>query len=144
MSIKLIKFTDKYIGNLLCVALGSISKSKKPDKLENILIIQLWGIGETILALPAIRALSNKYKKAESASKCNKSPSLTLGFTISPIKKRNVPVSFIHIRMQVVFDKDGKNGIEVAKGEGRDAVRKNGEKMLIPEAEERWKIWNAG
>ena len=64
MPVKSIKFIDKYIGNLLCTILGSFSKCKKPDKAENILVIQLWGIGETILALPAIRALRNKYKNA--------------------------------------------------------------------------------
>ena len=65
MSVKSIKFIDKRIGNLLCAILGSFSKCKKPDKAENILVIQLWGIGETILALPAIRALRNRYKKAK-------------------------------------------------------------------------------
>jgi len=65
LSVKSIKFIDKRIGNLLCAILGSFSKCKKPDKAENILVIQLWGIGETILALPAIRALRNRYKKAK-------------------------------------------------------------------------------
>lgn len=64
MSVKLIKFVDKYLGNLLCVILKS-KKSKKPKLLKNILIIQLWGIGETILVLPTIRALRNKYKKSK-------------------------------------------------------------------------------
>ena len=64
-SVNIIKFLDKYIGSLLCLFL-SINKifSHKKIKYEKILVIQLWGIGETILTLPAIEALRNQYKKS--------------------------------------------------------------------------------
>jgi len=64
-SVNLIKFLDKYVASLLCLFL-SINKLRGHKKIHNynkILIIQLWGIGETILALPAIESLRNKYKK---------------------------------------------------------------------------------
>lgn len=65
-SVNAIKFLDKYFGSLTCLLL-SINKLFRHKKISNynrILIIQLWGIGETILALPAIEALRNKYKKS--------------------------------------------------------------------------------
>ena len=61
----LIKFIDKYVGSLICNLLGLFKgeKYKKAD-VEKILVIQLWGIGETILALPAIEALRKRFPKA--------------------------------------------------------------------------------
>ena len=64
----IIKFVDKYLGNLICNFLGVFNKNKSSDKkidFSKILIIQLWGIGETILTLPAIEALRKKFPKAE-------------------------------------------------------------------------------
>lgn len=68
MSIKLIKFIDKFSGILLCIPLGIINlllkkEMPKKDRTKNILIIQLWGIGETILTVPAIKALKKQYRK---------------------------------------------------------------------------------
>jgi len=68
MGIGLIKFIDKFIGVPYCIILGIIrlfSKKEMPkrEKTKNILIIQLWGIGETILTIPAIKALKRLYKK---------------------------------------------------------------------------------
>jgi len=65
-SVGIIKFLDKYIGSLSCLIL-SINKlfhRKKIPKYNNILIIQLWGIGETILTLPAIKALKDQNKNS--------------------------------------------------------------------------------
>ncbi len=65
-SVNLIKFLDKYIGSLLCLIL-SVNKFfwyKKAPGHKNILIVQLWGLGETILTLPAIGELRKKYKKS--------------------------------------------------------------------------------
>jgi len=65
-SINVIKFLDKYFGFLSCLIL-SISRffrHKKNLSYKNILIIQLWGIGETILTLPAIKALREDNKKS--------------------------------------------------------------------------------
>lgn len=66
-SVKVIKFLDKYLGSLLCLllSLNKILSHKKINKYNKILLIQLWGIGETILTLPAIKALREKYKKSE-------------------------------------------------------------------------------
>jgi len=66
VSVNAIKFLDEYFGSLTCLLL-SINKLFRHKKIRNynrILIIQLWGIGETILALPAIEALRDKYKKS--------------------------------------------------------------------------------
>jgi len=64
-SVKLIKFLDKYFGSLTCLIL-SINKlfPKKNVKPKKILLIQLWGLGETILTLPTIKELRNKFKNS--------------------------------------------------------------------------------
>ena len=65
-SVKLIKFLDKYVGFLSCLFLSAfniVKVGKSPD-FRNILVIQLWGLGETVLTLPAIEALRQKYKKS--------------------------------------------------------------------------------
>ena len=64
-----IKFIDKCIGNLICNFLKLFNKNTQ-DKIDNIkndklLVVQLWGIGETILTLPAIECLRKKFPKAE-------------------------------------------------------------------------------
>jgi heptosyltransferase-2 len=62
----LIKFIDKYIGNLLCNFLALFNKQKNMRiKFDKILVVQLWGIGETILILPSIEALRKKFPKAK-------------------------------------------------------------------------------
>jgi len=68
MGVRLIKFIDKFIGAPYCVVLGIINLFKNKDipkreNTKNILIIQLWGIGETILTVPAIKALKERYPK---------------------------------------------------------------------------------
>lgn len=68
-----IKFLDKHVGNLICSLLGLFNKRKPINgaktvnntKTDRILVVQLWGIGETILTLPAIDALRKKFPKAE-------------------------------------------------------------------------------
>ena len=64
----LIKLIDKHVGNLLCNFLALFNKKKASDNLKiinKVLVIQLWGIGETILTLPAIGALRRRFPKAE-------------------------------------------------------------------------------
>jgi len=61
-----IKFLDRYFGSLICFIL-SFSKLfyfKKKPNIQNILIMQLWGIGESVLTLPAINILKKKFPKA--------------------------------------------------------------------------------
>ncbi|MFH0867682.1 MAG: glycosyltransferase family 9 protein [Candidatus Woesearchaeota archaeon] len=64
-AVNVIKFLDRYIGFLLCLFL-SINKifPHKKNTHKKILLIQLWGLGETILALPAIEALRKHNKKS--------------------------------------------------------------------------------
>ena len=68
MSIGLTKFVDKLFGVPYCIALGLIKLFKRKkipaiDKTKNILIIQLWGIGETILTIPTLKKLKERYPK---------------------------------------------------------------------------------
>ncbi len=66
ISVNTIKFLDKYVGSLLCLflSINRLFRHKKINKYNRVLIIQLWGIGETILTLPAIQALRKQYKKS--------------------------------------------------------------------------------
>ena len=66
VSVNAIKFLDKYIGFLTCIIL-SINKlfPKKSIETKNILLIQLWGLGESILTLPTIKTLREKYPKSK-------------------------------------------------------------------------------
>ena len=61
-----IKFIDRHAGNIICNFLALFSKRKAIDisSINKILVIQLWGIGETILTLPAVEALRKKFPKA--------------------------------------------------------------------------------
>ena len=63
----IIKAIDKHIGNLICNFLGIFSRKKFHGdvKTGRILVVQLWGIGETILTLPAIEALRKKFPDAK-------------------------------------------------------------------------------
>ncbi len=69
--VAVIKFVDKYLGNFACNFLALFNKKNKKrsrgnSKITNkILIVQLWGIGETILTLPAIEALRKKFPESE-------------------------------------------------------------------------------
>ena len=61
MNVKRIRFIDRVVGSLLIFIAGFFIREKTLAKPENILVVQLWGIGETILTLPALRALREKY-----------------------------------------------------------------------------------
>ena len=62
MSVKSIKFIDKYIGNITCNFLSIFNKKSSKDKINKILLVQLWGIGETTLMLPSIEAIRKKFR----------------------------------------------------------------------------------
>lgn len=66
LNVTTIKFLDRYFGNVLCFILSpsKLFYSRKEIKIKNILIIQLWGIGESVLTLPTINALRKKFPKA--------------------------------------------------------------------------------
>ena len=61
-----IKLIDRYAGSLICDFLGLFNRNKilQNAGIKKILVIQLWGIGETILTLPAIEALRRKFPEA--------------------------------------------------------------------------------
>src|SRR3989338_8103260 len=63
----IIRFVDKYLGNPICNFLGFFNRKNSHSKndFKKILVVQLWGIGETILTLPTIEALRKNYPKAE-------------------------------------------------------------------------------
>lgn len=65
MSVTTIKFIDRNIGFLFCAILGFFSRKKKLENVKRILLIQLWGIGETILLLPSIKVLRKKFPFSE-------------------------------------------------------------------------------
>lgn len=69
---KLFKFVDKYVGIPLLFALGKIcahSDKRKPSPAithpDNILLIKLSAMGDTILMIPAVRSLKKKYPEAK-------------------------------------------------------------------------------
>ncbi len=65
-SVNLIKFLDRYVGAIICLVLSIFNiRNNEKKSYKKILIIQLWGIGETVLCLPAIRALKESNKKME-------------------------------------------------------------------------------
>jgi heptosyltransferase-2 len=52
---------------VLCLILSPfalLKKKKEATSLRNVLVMQFWGIGETILTLPAIKALRQRFPKA--------------------------------------------------------------------------------
>ncbi|MBI4439910.1 glycosyltransferase family 9 protein [Candidatus Woesearchaeota archaeon] len=58
MNVRLTRFLDRYIGGLWCVLLGLFPGRGKAAN-GKILAIQLWGIGESILTLPALHEMKN-------------------------------------------------------------------------------------
>src|SRR3989338_5583668 len=63
-SVNLIKFLDRYLGSLICLVLSVFSFKPKKVSCKRILLIQLWGLGETVLSLPAIKELRQRYKNS--------------------------------------------------------------------------------
>src|SRR3989338_4420782 len=63
----IIRFVDKYLGNPICNFLGFFNRKNSNSKndYKKILVVQLWGIGETILTLPSLEALRKNFPKAD-------------------------------------------------------------------------------
>jgi heptosyltransferase II len=61
MKINIIKSIDKYFGSLIVVFLSFFHK----DESRKIAVIQLFGVGETVLTLPAIKDIKAKYPDKE-------------------------------------------------------------------------------
>ncbi|MBU0980344.1 MAG: glycosyltransferase family 9 protein [Nanoarchaeota archaeon] len=64
MLIGLIRWLDKYIGGLKCLAFGLFPKRRFIQP-KRILAIQLWGLGESTLTLPALYALKKRFPEAK-------------------------------------------------------------------------------
>ncbi len=64
MNVKIIRAIDRLIGAPLCFLFSFVKKKRINNNPKKILFIQLWGIGETILTLPAIEAVRKKYPGA--------------------------------------------------------------------------------
>ena len=61
-----VKFIDKYLGAPICSFLALFRKKKWLSAgYKRILVVQLWGIGETILVLPSVEALRKNFPKAD-------------------------------------------------------------------------------
>jgi len=56
------KFIDRYVGNTICAVL---MHRKRPLETNKILIVKLWALGESILVLPLIKGLRQKYPNAQ-------------------------------------------------------------------------------
>ena len=65
MKIQLIRLLDKYVGNLAAILIAAFKKEDINRYPKKILVIQTWGIGETILTLPAISEIRKKFPKAQ-------------------------------------------------------------------------------
>jgi len=94
MKIGLIKVVDRIFGFPLCLLLSIINliwnkKMLAKEKIRRILIIQLWGIGETILTIPSIKFLKKEYRQAQIEILCTaRNKDVYLGYRF--IKKLNV------------------------------------------------------
>lgn len=64
MDVFIIKAFDRYLGALVCFVLSFFKRKKSAFSTRKILLIQLWGIGETILTLPTVRAVRKKLPKS--------------------------------------------------------------------------------
>jgi ADP-heptose:LPS heptosyltransferase len=97
--IPLIKWVDKYLGTPACLFLGisSLFRRRILSFPKRILCIQLWGIGETILTLPAINALQEKFPDSEISVLCtarNKDVYFEQGITVIelPLRLLSIPL----------------------------------------------------
>ncbi len=67
MTVKIVKTIDKYAAGLLCILLSPFSLRKRLvfNRIDRILVIKLWAVGESVLTLPMIKILREKYPKAQ-------------------------------------------------------------------------------
>jgi len=61
MGIPLFRLVDKVVGSVLCFLLGLARLRGSPHRVKDVLVIKLWAVGESILTLPMIAALKEKY-----------------------------------------------------------------------------------
>ncbi len=104
MTVKIVKFVDKYIVGAKCLALApfSLRRGLKFNKIEKILIVKLWAVGESVLLLPMIKVLREKYPKAQidvMAMGRNKDV-----FEVCPYVSKVIGFSLIFRKYDLVFD----------------------------------------
>lgn len=70
----LFKLADRWLGVPLVILSGLLAKKRKQplDSPQNILVIKLSAMGDSILLIPALRALRQKYKDASISVLCTK------------------------------------------------------------------------
>jgi heptosyltransferase II len=96
MSVSVIKALDKWVGEPLCSVIGKFTKPKALPIPKSILVLQLWGVGETILTLPAILALQKRFLECRIEILCTKRNSLVyskLGGNVSVKEISTNPIS---------------------------------------------------
>jgi heptosyltransferase-2 len=99
-NVSIIKFLDKLLGSLISLILAIFSRKKQLDakNAKRILIIQLWGIGETILTLPAVSAVRKRFKNSELsvlATERNKEAYLSSGIKLNVLSLSMDPISIL-------------------------------------------------
>jgi heptosyltransferase II len=66
MNLGKLRTLDRVIGSFLCRMLGRwVRRRPVPPEFHRLLLIQLWGLGESVLTLPLMAALREKYPDAE-------------------------------------------------------------------------------
>ncbi|MFH1409350.1 MAG: glycosyltransferase family 9 protein [Nanoarchaeota archaeon] len=130
MHIPLIRTLDKTTGSLASLGLGLFPK-RKPKKPKSILAIQLWGLGETVLTLPALRALQELYPKAKIDILCtdrNKDVYVQQPYNVHPITLEPANIlSFIRAHLQhydlvVDFEEYLRSAAVIARLTGKYAI----------------------
>jgi len=73
MGMQLIKYIDRYLGIPCVFSVGILDKiispikilRKQPKTIKKILFIKFWGFGNLIMAMPAVRAIKEKFPEAK-------------------------------------------------------------------------------
>jgi len=65
MPLKIVRWIEFHIGDALCVLLGFLCKPRPlPREVRSLLVVRDWSLGESILALPMIRAYRRRFPQA--------------------------------------------------------------------------------
>ncbi|MBI4148586.1 glycosyltransferase family 9 protein [Candidatus Woesearchaeota archaeon] len=72
MRIPLFRWVDKVVGSVLCFLLGLARLRRSHPQVKDVLVIKLWAVGESVLTLPMIAALKEKYPNASVTVLCRK------------------------------------------------------------------------
>lgn len=65
----LLRFTDRYAGSALCAGVSLMRafqpRAAKPEKVEKVLLVELFEMGASIMLVPSIREIQKRYPGAE-------------------------------------------------------------------------------